>query len=245
MNCKTIFIGGILLVLHEIPLMAQVTASDAARVRLQIRSQWHAFHALQAENQAVYNGAMYMDYPFTPTVNQYAPEESWTTGQVTIAGETFRDLKLKFDASRDQLILHGYRHPFQLVVPPEQLDSFLLGHHDFVHVFQPIGSFYGLYPGYFDKLYGGKTSVFAHYSKRLQTHIQSQIEYTFESKTTYFISTQGRFWEVDRKAALFALFPHSKRDIRHYWHSHRLKFRKNKAEALSDWAFWHDNHQSH
>lgn len=183
---------------------------------------------------------MYMDYPFRPLQNQYVPSGAWESGQATLGGETFTHLWLKWDASRDQLVARGYRIHYQIVVQPRVLDSFRIGTHDFVHIYQPLGSYYGLYPGFFDRLYTGTTRVYAHYLKSVQSQIQSHLEYTFQERTDLYIFTQGRFWRVDSKRELLALFPAYKHQIRSYWRTHHLKFRRNKPLALCSWASWHD-----
>ena len=244
MNCKTILLTGILLVAGIFSLSAQDTSGGTSLVRTQISLGWHAYHKRQAENQAVFNGPMYMDYPFRPVQNQYVPSGDWESGQVTLGGETFTHLWLKWDASRDQLVARGYHSHEQIVVQQRALDSFRIGTHDFVHIYQPLGLYYGLYPGFFDRLYTGTSSVYAHYSKNLQSQIHTNLEYTFQERTDLYISEGGRFWRVDRKRELLALFPAYKHQIKRYWRQHHLKFSRNKALALSSWALWHDQ-QSH
>jgi hypothetical protein len=119
------------------------------------------------ENQVLYNGKIWRNLYFRVNENQFLFSNNYLQGSITIGGESFEDINLKYDIFKDELLTPADTGGM-LQLNKEMVDSFSVSFQSNNYRFIRIkrDSLNGP-AGYFNVLYKGKTCLCLKYVKKI------------------------------------------------------------------------------
>jgi hypothetical protein len=190
----------------------------------------------------LYNGVEYAGYNEhnNDVGNAYFLSNDWSDGSVEYDGGQYDNVSLMYDLVTDQLILEQPYSHFKLALISGKVKNFTLGGHTFVYLAGSKNDSL-IRPGFYDRLYGGRTSVFARRSKHLVQRIElREVVIEYPPTTRYFILKDGVFFPVKSRASVLAVFRDRKKELRKLIRKNRLNFSDDREHAIAEVAGYYD-----
>jgi hypothetical protein len=189
----------------------------------------------------LYNGSKYAEPEHTFEQHPYFLSIDWLPGDIVYDGESFENVSLMLDLNSGQLITEHYSNGQSLQLVQEKVHSFRIAGHLFENIENDsVGnSLPG--SGYYEILYGGKTSVAVKRQKLLHEEIENaSIEITFEEKNRYYIFKDSVFNQIKSKASLIKLLGDKKQQIKKLLRQKKLRMRDNREVIYKSVAEYYD-----
>jgi len=220
----------VILLLSSLLASGQETKLDTSFVSL-AKKQVIARYAASIENQSrLYNGADYVYYIPRDEEHPYYRVDDWSYGSIVYWDELYENVPLLYDLTIDHPITeHNRGNPIKLLA--EKVQSFTMLGHTFVRLYPDEKN--KIPVGFYDRLYDGKSKVFAKYSKVYEETLESRsIIPRFDESTRYFIVKEGIFNGVKSKASVLDVFGDRKQDIKTFIRKNHIRFKDNREKAI-------------
>jgi len=184
------------------------------------------------ENQVLYNGRIWRNLYYQVNENQFLFTNEFISGSVTISGKTFRNVNLKFDIFKDE-ILTPLEPGRILQLNKELVDSFSLSFLNKTYRFVKFraDSINGQMR-YFNVLYNGKTALYLKYSKKIdKLSIDGQYD-KFYQFTRIYLLKENAIYPISGKGDLLRVMNNKKEQIRDFIRKNKLTVSEKDPESL-------------
>ncbi|WP_051398219.1 hypothetical protein [Runella limosa] len=184
-------------------------------------------------SQHLYNGQRYHIYDSRSKDHQFFQVEDWRLGSFDYDGQHFENIPIMYDIVKDLLVIYYQGRSGLIQLQSERVSRFSYIDHHFVRIEQNKVLGTTVPTGFYDFLYDGKTKVVARWTKQRQEQIESnRVNVYFLPKNFFYIQKEGEFHLITSKKSALALFGEHKKELKKHLREKRIKFRKNREEAL-------------
>ncbi len=175
------------------------------------------------ENQILYNGRTWWNHYLMVKDNRFLFSKEFLPGSVTIGGNTFSDVMLKYDIFGDEILI-----PFNpagiLQLNKQMVDSFSLIFQNTKYQFIRIPDGDLAFPGgYYNILYKGKTVLYARYSKKIEKLADRDEYEKFYQINRIYVIYKGVVSNITGKNDLLRILNDQKKEVRHFIKENNLK----------------------
>jgi hypothetical protein len=184
------------------------------------------------EYAALYNGREQIPYPAHFLNHPYLHTSGFVKGTLCYNGVLYKDISMRLDMYREELIVRCTDKPFNIVLAHEKVDyaqigeSLILSSYDKTWQGRPAGKYVVL-------LYENRHSVLKQYAVSYVERIDRiTVEASFKIQERYYICKDGVAYPVKNKKTLLAVFPDRKEELARYIKEHKLNFGKQPAQTV-------------
>lgn len=184
------------------------------------------------DNQILFNGRIWRNLYFMIKDHQFLFSKEFLPATVTLNGNTFKDIKVRYDIYSDEL-LTPVNNLTVLQFNKEMIDSFTLFFQNKTFKFVNItnDSLKGL-KGYVNVLIAGKTSLYIKYRKEIAVlAVENKYDLFFPVQKLFFMK-DGVLNLISGKREFLSLLDDYKVQVRSYIKKNRLKISKNNPESF-------------
>ncbi len=242
---KAIFCVALVVVFKNVSAQ---TDSDSSVYKQAVVNLITHFDQGMDEGARLYNGFGFTPYSSDITGNAFLDDnDSWRMGTVNYDGETFANVPMIYDIYADNLIvlLHNHGAPYRLV--SERVVSFDLRDHRYVRI---SGIAAGIKAGFYEQLYGGKSTVVNKLEKELSTtnltsgNVASTHNRYFAPKNEYhqyYIRKGNTYYSVNSQGSVLDLFKDKKKELRQYIKDNHIQFDSFPEASMVKIATYYDH----
>jgi hypothetical protein len=184
------------------------------------------------DNQILFNGRIWRNLYFMIKDHQFLFSKEFLPATVTINGNTFNDINVRYDIYTDELIT-PISNVTVLRLNKEMIDSFTLNFQNKAYKFINItnDSLKGL-KGFVNVLIAGKTSLYVKYRKEIAVlAVENKYDLFYPVQKLYFMK-DGVLNLISGKREFLSLLDEYKVQIRSYIKKNRLRISKNDPESF-------------
>ncbi len=216
-----------------VTLTGQIRSQAIATSEPKLDSLLQYVHQKYGLNQELYSGTQYYQRYTMYYGHPYFPENSFCEGSISLHGETYDGVRLKYDIYSQQVVLeytdleNRYN---QLIIDSTRIESFSLEGYLFKKMAMPEGE--TLFYQVFDS---GPVAAYVHWSKTATTY-SSDLQYTHrfsKPDLTCYVGYNGQIQPINNRQSFASIFPESLlRPLRKYFRKEKLSFREAEPEDL-------------
>lgn len=192
-------------------------------------------------SQHLYNGQRYHIYDSRSKDHQFYQFEDWRPGNIEYDGQAFSQIPIMYDIVKDIVVIPYEGRSGLIQLQSERITRFSYIDHQFVRIQQDKEHGITVPTGFYDLLYNGPTKVIARWTKQRQEQIESnKVNVYFLPKNFFYIQKEGEYHLITSKNSALALFGEHKKALKKHLREKRIKFRKNREQALITLATHYD-----
>ena len=200
-----------------------------------------------ATSLPIYRGSIYTDYHRGVRGHPFWLSDSWEYGKLLYDGQWYPNVYLRYDVTRDIVLLQGYDERGYLVslqINQLKTQAFEITDQTFVHeqsgvVAEKLGK------GFYELHYDGSVRVLVKCKKSLQqTKSLNSIYLEFQEKTRLFIQMGGNVYPIKRRSHILALLDDDGRNLRNHLRAMGLKSGSDILGTACEAAAFHDRYLS-
>lgn len=213
---------------------AQQSTPDTSVIASAIDYAKVKYDSQRARESAIYNGVQF--YPYLHTIEGipffWSPD--WQKGTVVYDKVLYRDIFLKYDLVKDQVIITPDNQGglFVSLFSP-RVSEFTFLDYKFIRMGKP-GDGTLLPEGFYRILTTGKLSAFAKKTKWIFEQVLEQSIYRrFDEKTRYYVLKDGTYHLVKNANDLFDLLKEHKKEVQQFLSGKKLKFKKAPEQVIT------------
>jgi hypothetical protein len=220
---KKLFFNGLCLIISA-HCLAQKDSSGLIPV---IDAQYTSIE--QSSN--ILNGRSHISYPATIQGSGYFIE-GWTLGTVVYEGSEYRNVQLKYDQYKDELILlHPNGLPVILFTP--RVQSFSLLGRRFLNITYGRNATPGAESGFYEILSEGKINLLVKRKKLLDEVVQtSGVTKSFISRNDFIAVKEGLIYKIRKESNLYDLMPEKKQGAKNLLKQNDISFNTDQQSTL-------------
>lgn len=194
-----------------------------------VGSDYVASAAIQA---VIYHGKEQLKYSTSIRNHPYWKDERYVSGDLGFEGILYKDVKMRLDLYRNELLLLSPDNRYNIVLPSDRVDyAELHGYHIFYG--DPDERPGNLPEGYYLRLYEGKCVVLGKWSCILSQTIKDlKVDESFDQSVRYYIRKEGVYHAVRSKSSVLRLFKSRKKELARYIKRQKLDFKYAPEEAI-------------
>lgn len=145
------------------------------------------------------------------------------------------------DLNSGQLITEHYSNGQPLRLVPEKVSYFTIAGHHFRKIDNETVANSLPVSGFYEVLYGGKTTVIVRRQKLLHEEIENTvIERTFDERNHFYIYKDGIFHSVKGKGAVLKLLEEQKQQLKKLLRQKKAAFRDDRELLYKSLAEYYD-----
>jgi hypothetical protein len=225
------------------PLFGQLSGDDSVFYRNAVASTVARYHQSFGNQSALYNGCQYIGYPFSfrEPDHPYFGGHSYLKGDITYGGVLYSGVQLLYDEVAEVVVFLDPTHRIQLV--SDKISSFSLLNDNFIRLVKDSTNPILVGTGFYQVLYGGKSSVLKKEMKTIGEDVRNNTEGVvrfIELKNYYYIHKDNTYYPVKNKKNLLEIYKDRKTDIQQYIRNNKLKYKKNKDNYLIKLSAYYD-----
>jgi hypothetical protein len=237
--CIFFFIG-----LLPVSVRAQTSADSTTNGVKTYNSTLNMYYAALGPQSRLYNGEEYIPNYAGVKGNPYFNNATdWGTGNITYDGYQYKNVKIRYDLYKDEVIIPLYKSAIQIILLNNKMESFdLFGHH-FIYIKNTPGIVGAVPAGFYDELYGGKIQVLCKKSENLQQdHSLDNITSYFLPTINYYVFKGNEYFVVNSKSEFLDAMKDKKKDLQQFIKTNKIKFNNdNKEQAMARVAEYYDH----
>ncbi len=190
------------------------------------------YYKFTDQRSRLYNGKEFIAYHPTIEGHAFFGDNQLHRGTVVYDALTFNDVNLQYDLVRDDLVIQHFDVFFKLVLIPDKVQSFFVNGHTFKRIVKDSLNKIPLATGYYDFLHEGDTELLVRRTKRLEETVTDRVIQRIAAKDFFYIHKDGVYHPVRSLKGLLSVLKERSRDIRQELRKQRIKFRKNREQAI-------------
>lgn len=148
-------------------------------------------------------------------LNQYE------SGTLNYEGQTYYNVKLKYDIYRDILVLNPYGESENIGVNviTTKVQSFSIKDKNFVNIDKKDPLVTEFTPGYYEENKISPDFIFyiKHHKNQLKSVSEGVLLYSYEENTSFFLDLNGKIYSIKSKNDIIKLFPEQKKQINGFY----------------------------
>ncbi len=195
------------------------------------------------EQSGIYRGVEYTGYPFViKTGHQYFENTDPDLGSVFYDGMLYKNIPMWYDLVKNQLIVQYLNHYSNVVLHSELIDHFSILNHHFIHIRKDSSVVFPLSPGFYDRVYQGKTVILVKRSKSTMKDVRSEGIFlaVSEQKNVYYLNTGGKYIQVESQGSVLKVLGNKQKEIQEFMKKNNVKFRKDPENAIVRMVTYYD-----
>jgi len=192
-------------------------------------------------NQILYNGRLWRNLYFRIKEDQFLYSNEFLPGSVTVEGNSFKNIKIKYDIYNDEIIIPT-NHGSILQLNKEMVDSFniIFQYKPYHFTKIPVDSLKGL-KGYVNVLYKGGNSLYVKYKKEIELlAVESKYDLFYQTYRIYFVKN-GIAHILNSKADLLKILDKDKVQVKDFIKKNRLRISKKRPESFIPVIAYYDS----
>lgn len=193
------------------------------------------------ENQMLFNGRIWRNLFPLIKENQFLFSKEFLPASVTIRGETFRDIMLKYDIFTDEIIT-PFAPAGMLQLNKLMVDSFSIvfqnKNYHFIRI--PDGNT-TLPGGYYNVVYKGKTTLYARYSKKIEKLADNDEFDKFYQINRIYLEHKGNVYNITSKNDLFRILDVRKKEVRQFMRDDNNRISNEDPFSYIQFLRYHDD----
>ena len=147
-----------------------------------------------------------------------------------------------YDIVTDEVVVPHNSSGLLLKLITSKIDTFQLHGHTFVRLETDSANQETLQPGFYDLLHRGDTQFLVRRSRNMQDKATpTGMEGEFRVADAFYIRKDGNYYEVSSRGSVYKVFRDNKKQLQQYARSERLKFRKQREEAILALTRYYDS----
>ena len=184
------------------------------------------------ERQILFNGILWTNKYHRIKNDQFLFSDYFLPGTLTINGQTFRNIKLRYDIYSDEIMT-----PMNLEdivqLNKEMVDSFSISFDNKVYKFTNIReeTLKG-FQGYYDVLYKGRSALYIKHKKEISLSLTETTDGEFYLDNRIYFVKDGIIYPITKTKDLFKILNDDRVLIRNYIKSNKLKVSKKIPESF-------------
>jgi hypothetical protein len=198
------------------------------------------FDAL-GENAHVYNGYEYSTPDRNIKGSPYYLADSPIPADLLYDGSYYQNIPVLYDMTKDEVVINRLDQNYKISLVNDKLNSFSIRKHEFVRISMDSLNGIQLATGFYDKMYGGKTTVLVKRKRRLQeTYIYNTLGYEYLEENIYYLILGGQIVQVEGKSSVMRLFKTKKSEIKAFLRKNKLNFKSDFEKTLVAASAYYD-----
>lgn len=191
-------------------------------------------------NQILYNGRIWRNLHYRVDGHQFLFSDSFLPGTLVVRGKEFKDVTLKYDALKDEVLIPGNTGRI-LQLNKEMVDSFIIFWQNKKYLFtKPLEH---IETGYVNLIYKGKSALYVKYSKRIEILAdQGKVDKFYQTSQIYY-AKDSIMHPVDGRRDLMKILKEDKDLVRSILRNNKLKISKNSPDSFIPLIQYLDNNR--
>lgn len=191
----------------------------------------------------LYNGTEYIDYKKPHFEgDQFFVSKAAARGNIFYDGAWHTGVPMIYDIVTDEVVVPHNSSGLLLKLITSKIDTFQLHGHTFVRLEADSANEEALQPGFYDLLHSGDNQFLIRRSRNMQDKATpTGMEGEFRVGDKFYIRKDGNYYEVNSKRSVYKVFKERKKQLQQYARSKRLKFRKQREEAILALTRYYDS----
>lgn len=193
----------------------------------------HLYQEATHTSASYYNGKEYTIQEFRPQGHQFFESMDWLSASLTYAGNRYDSLPLLYDIHRELFILRNHDGLHRIIPDQSLIDDVTIGTHTFIRVKQ------GLKPGFYERVYDGKTKVLCKRTKeRTEDLSQQRVQIIYTPHDYFYLLKGDQYIPVKNKKSILTALADRKKELRKY--ARTLNFREDRDTAIRQIVAYYD-----
>ncbi|WP_207423460.1 hypothetical protein [Desertivirga brevis] len=235
----------LLIIFSELPVFSQ-ELGDSLFVAGVLKNAKESYASLLNRVAPIYNGREYNPSgPISDNDHFFFIDDVYASGTIGFEGYIYKNVKIKYELVKDQLVLLHFDGATPTTVIPAQVDFFSLHNHTFINLKASSERNEGessIKPGYYDQLYSGKISLLAKRVKSVAEKITpTQVEKHVFREDKYYLFKNSRYLSIKSKKALLKQLRSTQAQNQEFIKKNQLNFKKDKEKAMVELVRFHDS----
>ena len=237
-------------------LCAQLTSADSSLLNTSIATVIKLHNSVLGQNIHLYNGWKNDGYNHLATGNPYFLSDQIQTGNIFYDDTYYRDVLMLYDLVQDNVVIAQYtddkdnispeyRGVLRMNLVKSKIGWFTMPGHEFV-LLNADSSSIGMPPGFYERMYNGKTKLFV---KRTKVYVEeikgNELDRRFDLSTLYYVQTNGKYYDIRSKKTLLRVLKDQKKDLGSFIRANKKRFRKNKEALIFETTRYYDQLTTH
>jgi hypothetical protein len=192
------------------------------------------------ENQILYNGRIWRNLYIRVQEDQFLFSRDYISGSLTIGGQTFTGIQLKYDIFKDELLTPVEDGIIQL--NKEMIDSFSLSYNDRVYKFIKLREdSLSASRSFFEILYGGKSALYVKHIKKIEKMaVEGKYDKFYQINKIYLVK-ENKFFPVTRKSDFLKVLDDRKIQVKEFIKKNKLRITEKVPETFIPVLMNYDN----
>lgn len=193
------------------------------------------------QKQILYNGRIWRNQYYKVRGNQFLFSNDFLPGTVTIKGQLFDNVRLRYDIYKDEITTIS--NPTTILqLNKEMVDMFsILFENKWYKFIRILEDSSNVFNGYLNVLYKGKTSLYVKYRKEIELLAEDGKYDRFYQSQSIYIVKDGITYPVTGKKEFFIPLSDKKRQIKNFIKTNKLKILKKVPESFVPVLEFYDN----
>ncbi len=223
-------------------LTAQFSVEDSSYRANALNYLVKLYDTTTLENLHLYNGFEPSSYNYQTKGHPFFLTDQMEKGSIWYDGFQYKDRLISYNIFQNEVITMHFNNVYRFSLINDKLQSFSIEDHIFVRLDADSANGSVISTGFYDRLYSGQSvSVFAQRTKSLEEHITAQnLETYFVQHNRYFIKIGETYYSVSNKKSVLKLFGKQKKQIQDFLRKNKIKFRKDREDAMTRIAAFAD-----
>ncbi len=216
------------------PASAQMSGADSNFYQSALSRAINLYYESAADQSGLYNGALYPGYPFPfKEGDPFFNSNQFDTGSVVYDGLLYNRVQLRYDNLKDVVIINDNGYWIQL--NDKKVNEFTIPGHHFISLGKKEVNIEGIDRWFYELLYpGDHILVLKKIMKTIEEDLSNghDIERIIHTSNYYYIKKDSVLYPIEKKKDLNVVFPDKKKEIQQLFKKNKIKFRRDKENAL-------------
>lgn len=222
-------------------VLAQDTATNNNFTAVATHNAVSSYHHYIDKQSRLYSGIEFVGY--SPKIENipFFPESTWRRGSIVYDGIFYDTVQMMYDAVKDRVVILHYNGFFRMSLFTEKVSEFSLNGHNFIHIERDSLRHAILETGLYDRMYAGRTTMLVRRHKFIEETVKDVLERKFMDQYSYYLLKGGKYHIIRTKSGLLSLLKDHAREIKQHLRRQKIKFRKDKENAILQAAIHYDS----
>ncbi|MBS1526757.1 MAG: hypothetical protein JST19_13955 [Bacteroidetes bacterium] len=224
--------------LFTLPVMAQVVPADTPIYSEAATAAIRSYDSVIGDQSEIYSGIAYHILPQGVKGSPYFGGKPFLNPAIMrYNGTWYQNIPVLYDTFADAMI-SAQRDSLYILRPDKTPDIYFSDHH-FIYLAQQSGS--NLAPGYYDKLYAGRSEVLVKRASSMQSRVSGQsVEIYYENKDVIYIKKGDAYYPVSGKGSVLDFFKSKSKQLKQYLKEKQIKYGRDKEGSIVRLAEYYD-----
>jgi hypothetical protein len=192
------------------------------------------------DNQILYNGRIWRNIYSRVQEDQFLFSRDFLEGSLTIGGQTFKGVGLKYDIFKDELLTPVEDGVLQL--NKEMIDSFSLTYNGREYRFiKQLEDSLAAAKSFFEILYDGKSSLYVKHLKKIdKMAVEGKYDKFYQVNKIYIVK-ENKFYPVVRKSDFMNVLEDKNIQVKDFVKKNKLRITEKVPETFIPVLMYYDN----